>query len=137
MAQKAKPEAKLKPTPSLFIITGQRGDGLEQDEEYVSCTETFKVGKSMDKVQQEKQRIFKKQGWVPLEKNPKSKHIPKSDSPNRIMGYYKRGIEYVMFLRDHRDDKLRHFVWVVHIIATNRKYMNMFDYYKEHAPSKK
>jgi hypothetical protein len=38
VAQKAKPEAKLKPTPTLFIITGQRGDGLEQDEEYVILT---------------------------------------------------------------------------------------------------
>jgi hypothetical protein len=127
----------LKPTLSLLIITGQKDEGDERDKEYVGCSETFKPSEAMDQIQHKKQRIFKQQGWTPLELNPKRKSGRDMKNRNRTIGYYQGGLYYVLFLRDRRDSQNRHYVWGIHVIATKLKLTNTFDYFKEYSPAKK
>lgn len=132
-----KRDSLLKPTLNLLIITGQKAEGTEQDKEYVSISETFKPSETMDQIQHKKQGIFKKQGWKPLEINPKRQSGRDMKNRNRTIGYYKGGLYYVLFLRDRRDSQNSHHVWGIHVIATKLKLTNTFDYFKEHSPAKK
>lgn len=125
----------LKPTSSLLIITGQKSPGSEQGKEDIYCHETFKKSESVDNVQRNKQALFKKQGWTPLERNPVFKPSPEMERVGRTMGYYKGGIYYTVSLRNYpSDDKQVHIVTAIHHISTK---LRMKKYFKEYTATTK